>query len=196
MPEDKPSPVGPPQQQPPVETAPPPASTPQETPKRAMEEPPKQEPQPPPQQQNTVRRGAPQDVMVVSSPGGATATLDGNPSIACNTPCPLPAPPGRHSVSLVLPGYQIERREVTVGGGPIEMPPVVLRPAGGTLMLSSVPAGASVSVDGKKLDVLTPAQISLALGTYSITVEKDGKSSTEKVDIKSGINFRRMSVGQ
>jgi len=143
-----------------------------------------------------VRRVAAQDVMVVSSPGGATATLDGNPAIACTTPCTLQAPPGRHSVSMVLPGHEIERREISVANAPIELPPVFMRTAGGTLMLSSVPSGASVSVDGKRLNVVTPAQIPLALGTYAVTVEKDGKSSTEKFEIKSGLNFHRMTVGQ
>jgi hypothetical protein len=63
-------------------------------------------------------------------------------------------------------------------------------------MLSSVPSGASVSVDGKKIDMVTPAQIPLTAGTYSVTVEKDGKRSTEKVEITNGINFRRINVGQ
>jgi serine/threonine-protein kinase len=189
--EAKPSPMGPPQgAAPPSEPAP----------KRAIEEPPKQEtpPQPvsPQPSQPPVRRVAAQDVMVVSSPGGATATLDGNPAIACTTPCTLQAPPGRHSVSIVLPGHEIERREISVGSAPIELPPVFMRTAGGTLMLSSVPSGASVSVDGKRLNVVTPAQIPLALGTYAVTVEKDGKSSTEKFEIKSGLNFHRMTVGQ
>jgi serine/threonine-protein kinase len=188
--EEKPSALGAPP--PPVESKPPDA----ELPKRAMEEPPKQEP-PPATPANPVRHSAAvQEVMVVSSPGGATATLDGNPAITCKTPCTLPSPPGRHSVSIALDGHQMERREITVGGGPLELPPVVLRAAGGTLMLSSIPPGATVTVDGRKIDMVTPAQIPLALGTYTITVEKDGKSSTEKVDIKGGINFRRMNVGQ
>jgi serine/threonine-protein kinase len=200
--EEKPSPIGPPQTATPSETpsAPPQAEAkprPDELPKRTIEEPPK--PQPPKAEvpQTPARRPASlQDVMAVSSPAGATATLDSNPAASCTTPCTLQSPPGRHTVSFVLPGRQVERREVFVAGGPIEIPPVMLRTVGGTLMLSSVPSGASVSVDGKKIDMETPAQIPLALGTYSITVEKDGKTATEKVDIKGGINYRRISVGQ
>jgi hypothetical protein len=95
-----------------------------------------------------------------------------------------------------MPGYQIERREFTVGSSAVELPPVMLRAAGGTLMLSSVPAGAVVTVDGRKTELLTPAQIPLAPGTYSITVEKDGQRVTERVEIKSGINYRRITMGQ
>jgi serine/threonine protein kinase len=190
--EAKPSPVGP------AETSPNAAASPSgEAPKRSMEQPPPDPLQPDGKgAESPIVRHAAQELTVVSSPGGATATLDGNPALACNTPCSLQAPPGRHIVSITMPGHQIERREINVGGGPIEMPPVVLRPVGGTLMLSSVPAGATVAVDGKKVDMLTPATIPLALGSHSITVEKDGRSTTERVDITSGINYRRMTVGQ
>jgi serine/threonine-protein kinase len=201
--EEKPSPIGPPQTPPgaaETSSTAPPAETKAQTdelPKRTIEEPAKPEPPKVEVQQTPARRPAPlQDVMVVTSPSGATATLDANPAASCTTPCTLQSPPGRHSVSLVLPGRELERREINVGSGPIEMPPVMLRAAGGTLMLSSVPSGANVSVDGKRIDMVTPAQIPLALGTYSITVEKDGKTATEKVDIKGGINFRRITVGQ
>ena len=208
MPGDsKPSPMGPSTASPQVET---PATPPVET-KPATEEPAKkaiEEPAKPEPQQETkpepVRRTAPpvvravaaQEVTVVSSPGGATATLDGNPANACKTPCALVAAPGRHTVAVTMPGHEIEHREITVGSGPIEMPPVMLRAAGGTLMLSTVPAGATVTVDGKKIDMVTPAQIPLGLGTYSITVEKDGQHATERVEIKNGINYRKITMGQ
>src|ERR1039457_6229671 len=49
-----------------------------------------------------VRPGMPPEVSFLSSPGGATATLDGNPSQACSTPCSLRAAPGRHTLALTL----------------------------------------------------------------------------------------------
>jgi hypothetical protein len=144
-----------------------------------------------------LRQAAPPEVGILSSPGGATATLDGNPSLACSTPCSLRAPPGKHMLALTLPGYQIERREFTVvGAGPLELAPVVLRRAGGTLMLTSVPDGAAISVDGKRIDQLTPAQIPLALGVYSIMIEKGGRQATEQVEIKSGMTTRKIFLGQ
>jgi len=179
----------------------PPAAAPVEPAQAATAEPAKPEPKPeteparrpaPP----VVRAAAAQEVTVVSSPGGATATLDGNPANACKTPCALQAAPGRHTVAVTMPGHEIEHREITVGSGPVEMPPVMMRAAGGTLMLSTVPAGATVTVDGKKIDMVTPAQIPLGLGTYSITVEKDGQHATERVEIKNGINYRKIMMGQ
>jgi hypothetical protein len=144
-----------------------------------------------------VRPAGQPEVSILSSPGGARATLDGNPSLVCTTPCSLRAAPGTHTLALSLPGYQIDRREFTVvGAGPMELTPVVLRRAGGTLMLTSVPDGAAISVDGKRIGQLTPAQIQLPPGVYSIMIEKGGRQATEQVEIKGGITVRRIILGQ
>ena len=103
----------------------------------------------------------PQQVQVVSSPGGATAMLDGQRSNSCTTPCSLTASAGHHIVSVSLAGYQVERREIDVYNDPIEMAPIVLRAPHGTLMLSSVPDGAAVTLDGKKLPQTTNTQLQL-----------------------------------
>ena len=142
------------------------------------------------------RTGAPQAVTFLSSPAGATATVDGNRSMSCATPCSLSLPTGRHVVTITLAGYQLERGEFAVGAGPVELSPVQLRLASGTLMLSSVPPGASISVNGRRIDLLTPAQLTLSLGVYSITIEKGGLQATEKVEITSGITTRRIILGQ
>jgi hypothetical protein len=134
----------------------------------------------------------PQNVMVVSSPAGATATLDGQPDITCTTPCNLPAQPGRHSIAITMPGYEVEHREVDVGSNAIEVP-VVLRAPGGNLYLNSVPAGASISINGKKYSQITPARIALTPGTYSITVEKDGKQNTQQVAVQNG-NLKYVTI--
>jgi serine/threonine-protein kinase len=142
-----------------------------------------------------VRAGA-QEVTVMTSPAGATATLDGNPSTACSTPCTLRATPGRHNLAYTKPGYQIERHEFVVGTAPLELTPVALSPHGGTLMLSSEPRGAAISVNGKRIEQVTPAQIPLAPGVYSIRVEKDGRQATEQVEIKDGMTTRKITLGQ
>jgi len=154
--------------------------------------PPKTERRVPPQ----VETVGPQEVMFMTSPAGATVTLDGNPATACSTPCSLNAAQGRHVLSVVLPGYQIERREFAVGSRPLELPPLVLQAVGGTLMLSSDPAGAAISINGKRIDQVTPAQIPLGLGVYSIMLEKGGRQTMEKIEIKSGITTRKIILGQ
>ena len=129
---------------------------------------------------------AAQQVTVVSSPAGATATLDGQIDVSCTTPCSLEALPGRHTIAVTMTGYEIEHREVDIGSSPYELPPVVLRPPGSTLYLSSVPPGASISINGKKFSEVTPARIPLPPGTYNVTVEKNGKQSTQSVEVQNG----------
>ena len=134
---------------------------------------------------------------VISSPGGATATLDGRPDTACTTPCALEAMPGHHSIAITLPGYQVEHRDVEVGTGPLELPAVLLRGLSGTLMLTSVPSGAAILVNGKRVAQTTPAQLHLSPGTYRIGVEKDGVESTSQVEIRNGeIKLLKVPLGQ
>jgi len=142
---------------------------------------------PPPRKAPKVPPAEAQPVTVISSPGGATAMLDGRNETACTTPCDLQATPGRHSVTVNLAGYGMERREVDVGPGPMEMPAIVLHAQGGTLMLTSSPAGAVIAVNGKRISQTTPAQLPLAPGSYSIAVERDGKQATRSVDIHNGV---------
>ena len=170
--------------------------TTEEAAKPAAAEPAREAPKPEHRPATPVRASVPQELTVITSPAGATATLDGNSSMACSTPCTLRAAPGRHTLAYTKSGYYIERREFTVGAGPLELTPVALSPHGGTLMLSSDPKGAAISVNGKRIAQLTPAQIPLAVGVYSIMIEKDGRQATEQVEIKDGMTTRKIFLGQ
>ena len=139
----------------------------------------------------------PQPVQVITSPGGATAILDGLRGTACFTPCSLKAFPGRHTISISMSGYELERRDVEVGTGPLELAPMILRGSYGTLMLSTVPEGAAVTVNGKRISQLTNTQLQLAPGSYKIGVEKDGRQGTGTVDIRNDeIRTLRIILGQ
>jgi len=139
---------------------------------------------------------AAQPVTVISSPAGATATLDGRPETACTTPCSIDATPGRHSVSISLEGHQTELREFDVSSGPVELPAAVLRAPSGTLMLTSDPVGATVTVDGNHTDKVTPAELRLPVGMHRVTVEKDGRQSSQNVQVRTGISSLKILLGQ
>jgi hypothetical protein len=77
------------------------------------------------------------------------------------------------------------------------VPLVTMRPMGGTLMLSSVPAGAAIFIDGRRWNQNTPAQIALRPGTYKITLEKDGARVAESVEIRNGsTTYRKIPIGR
>jgi serine/threonine protein kinase len=204
--DQKPSPMTPAE---PAKTETKPETTQPETPQPALPQPEAAKPEPPrpaPKQEVSelpVRtrqapppQPQPQPVNIISSPGGATATLDGRSETACTTPCTLSALPGRHTVAVTLPGYGIEHREIYVGTYPMEMQAVVLHAAGGTLMLTSEPQGARVLVDGRPTGQITPAEVTLRPGSYLITIEKDGKQVTQSVQVRTGISYLKLLLGR
>ena len=167
----------------PVAAAPPKSTPP---PPKATSAPPKATPVAPRASTPPVRGGAAQTIAVITSPGGAMAMIDGKSDSACKTPCELDASPGKHTVAVSMPGYQIERREVEVGRSAVELPAIILRAQTGTLMISSSPVGATITINGKRNEKLTPAVINLSAGNYKITVEKDGRQSSGEVDLRNG----------
>ncbi|HUP05366.1 MAG TPA: protein kinase [Bryobacteraceae bacterium] len=179
------------QAQPPADAAAP-ASAPAQTPASAPAE------TPATQAKAAVERArpaAPEPVAISSSPAGAIAILDARRETACTTPCSLTAAPGHHVISVTMAGYQLEHIDVDVGSAPLELPPVVMRAMAGTLMVTSAPEGAAVSVNGKRVNGATPTQIPLQAGTYRVTVEKDGKQAVSNVDIKNGaISYLKVTL--
>ena len=195
---EKPSPVTPP----PPETTPPPkppeSTTPETPAAEAKPEPkPEAEPSKPSPSKSAERRVSaatlPQAVGIVTTPAGALAAIDGRSSASCHTPCTLTVAPGRHFIEVTQPGYQTVHREITVTDGPQDVAPIVLQPYTATLLLSSEPRGATITVNGKPYEKTTPAQLTLPPGTYTITVSKDGKSETRVVQLQNG-NMKGLKI--
>jgi tRNA A-37 threonylcarbamoyl transferase component Bud32 len=135
-----------------------------------------------------------QPIIIISSPGGAKAMLDNRADAICTTPCSVDAAPGRHLIAVSLDGFQPEHREVDVGTSPVELPAVILRAAGGTLMLTSIPNGATVLVDGKPTGKTTPTQLTLPPGSYKITVEHEGRQVTQTVQLGTGLSYLKITM--
>jgi hypothetical protein len=95
-----------------------------------------------------------------------------------------------------LPGYQMERHEFLVGTAPIELAPLILRSDAGTLILLSDPPGATVTVNGQRIETMTPTTIPLAPGSYTVVMEKNGHRATTSVDIHGGLNYVKLALGQ
>ena len=132
---------------------------------------------------------------MISSPGGATATIDARRIPPARRHASLDATPGRHTIVINMAGYQWSAAK-SMWGLAQEMPAMVMRRSGGSLMADQRPSGATVSINGKKMSQLTPAQIPLAPGTYKITVEKDGQQAARTVDVRSGISYLKVLFDQ
>ena len=136
-----------------------------------------------------------QDLTVATNPPGANVSVDGGNS-NCMTPCTLQVPPGLHAYSVRLDGYQEERREVHIGSEAEVEPLISLRKAAGTLMITTSPVGATITVNDKVQGQKTPAQINLPPGVYTVGVEKNGKRAVaHDVEIRNGnTNFVRITL--
>jgi hypothetical protein len=108
----------------------------------------------------------------------------------------LHGPSGVHHLTVSEAGYLNEYREIHVGDTAQDVPLISLREPSGTLMVTTVPPGASVRINGQLVQQVTPAAITLRPGTYSVTVEKGGRSQTERIEVQQDPVFVRIPLGQ
>ena len=103
---------------------------------------------------------------------------------------------GVHRLTISQAGYENESREIRIGDTAMDVPPISLRRPSGTLMLTTDPPGASVRINGKLVPEITPAQITLPPGTYTVTVEKGGRSQTQRIELKESPIYLRIPLEQ
>lgn len=108
-----------------------------------------------------------------SAPQGAEIRLDGD--AIGHTPLRTRIGAGAHALEMRLPGHETWLGALEVQASKNQdLPTVQLRPARARVQVSSVPAGASVSVDGRFIGA-TPVQVDLKPGSASVlAVSKPG----------------------
>jgi serine/threonine-protein kinase len=112
-------------------------------------------------------------LVIESEPPGATVTVDGT-KVTGTTPLERAGLDAKrpHVVQVTLAGYKDLVREVTVAEGARQ--PLLLTLVGEqrSLLVTSTPAGAQITVDGRPAGV-TPAPVPIEVGkTYSIEVKR------------------------
>jgi hypothetical protein len=108
----------------------------------------------------------------------------------------LHSAPGVHHLTVSDAGFQNEYREIRVGSTAQDIPVINLRQPGGTLLVSSDPPGAGIRINGQLQSQITPASIPLSPGTYTITVERAGRSQSQRVEIQDSPVLLRVPLGQ
>jgi serine/threonine protein kinase len=175
----------------PSATAPAPEQTPKPleaakpSPASPAEAPPKEQPASPPQQTRAPVALPQQPILIRSSPVGAKVVFDGKPDSACTTPCSVPLPNGRHTMEATFAGY---RPILRVFESPRESEFYLsMTRAGGTLLVRTIPPGASVRINGEVRPEKTPATIPLPVGHYKLVVSLAGyRDDDQDLDIKDG----------
>ena len=120
-------------------------------------------------------------------PAGAAITVDGDASTACKSPCTVPLPKGRHTLTGVLDGFSSISRSFEVSSEssvPVDLPEAI-----GFLVVNSNPPGATVSINGQERPDKTPARFRLKAGSYQLVVTHDGQRDTPTAIVKDGVTL-------
>ena len=129
---------------------------------------------------------------VTSTPGSAAIVLDGQETGKL-TPATIVVASGSHTVLLRLAGYAGATRTVTVAKGRQASLAVSLTKttpvAQGSLRITSAPAGAAVSIDGKTVAGKTPLTVAVTLGHHTIRISLQGFETYARtgVEVVKGI---------
>jgi hypothetical protein len=124
-------------------------------------------------------------VTVATTPAGATITFDRDPLLSCTSPCSISLPPGRHAFSVAMAGYRQELRVITVGKTD-QSHSINLIAVRGSLLVVAATQGLEVYINGRPSQMRTPAQISLAPGTYQVGVISEGMAFQQQVEVRDG----------
>ena len=125
-----------------------------------------------------------QQVQFVTEPANAQLTIDGDTQQTCKTPCLMSLSPGRHSLNVRLEGYRSYPRIFSV---PDEREIFLqLNKAGGTLSITSSPAGATIEINGETQAHRTPAMFNYPPGNYRVKVSRNGAFLEFDVQLRDG----------
>ena len=121
-------------------------------------------------------------VEFLTDPPAAQIVVDGNPSQSCSTPCTLSLPAGRHTLSTDLSGFSRAQRIFTLPQDKSLFVPLSRRM--GTLVVTSVPSGSTVVVDGRDYGV-TPATLHLPPGEHRLLLINGARQHSDMVNVEA-----------
>jgi formylglycine-generating enzyme required for sulfatase activity len=118
-------------------------------------------------------------VQLVTQPAAAVVQLDGEPLGV--TPLNTEIMHGKRTLQLSLELHKtVTLQQQFIAGSSLELTDIVLPPADGTLALSTVPPGATISVDGEYLGT-TSATLTLASGKqHTLRLTRPGYQTIDK----------------
>lgn len=133
---------------------------------------------------------------VTSTPSGASIIVDGK-SVAARTPATVTGlSPGSHTILLRLSGYMDAQQTVSVTAGntssvqsDLTTKPQTTTPlqTQATLRITSSPASASITLDGKATGRITPATLEVEAGSHTVSLSLTGyRVLSRNVDVTEG----------
>jgi formylglycine-generating enzyme required for sulfatase activity len=120
------------------------------------------------------------DVSVTSIPSGAEIFIDDDPS-GVTTPGTIEVLTGEHEIRIALPGHRSHRQRILVAAQEqIALEPVTLQQADGLLRITTIPAGAGVTLNGK-FEGESPLELAVrSKDRYRLQVFKAGYARVDR----------------
>jgi tRNA A-37 threonylcarbamoyl transferase component Bud32 len=135
-----------------------------------------------PSSHRVATRSAPRTVlMAITEPDGASVEIDGR-ATSEKTPAAIgDLSTGRHTVRLRLQGYADLSRSVDIAPGGRAVVDAILEPASRTVEVRTVPAGATVYLDGHVLSGVTPTTVTVTEGDFhALAIERTGYETVKQ----------------
>lgn len=129
-------------------------------------------------------------VEFLTEPPGAKITLDNHRETACQAPCTLSLPDGRHTLISELSGFNVAKRIFTVPNDRSLL--ITLDKSMGVLVVTSTPSGSPVIIDGKDYGQ-TPVTLHLTTGSHQMLLTNGAQRHEETVVIGND-SFESRSV--
>ncbi len=120
------------------------------------------------------------DIDLLSEPSGARIVVDDRSDASCNAPCTMSLPVGRHTLTAQLNGYTTARRIFVLPDEKSLYVPLTQNT--GVLLVTSIPSGSTVIVDGRRYGQ-TPATLHLSAGVHHIALTNGALHHEETVNI-------------
>jgi len=136
-------------------------------------------------------------IVVSSNIPGAKFTIDGNSDPGWVTPATVSQPPGSHRVVISKEGYVAYEQTVDLDGGKTATINAQLSQELGEVVISTVPPGLEVLLDGKSLGP-SPAHAVVTPGPHKYTIKREGWEPYEgTVNVENGATkMVRVNIGQ
>lgn len=132
---------------------------------------------------NTAQAATPgtASIDLVSEPSGARITVDDRSDATCNAPCTMALSSGRHTLTAQMNGYTTARRIFVLPETTSLYIP--LTRSTGVLLVTSVPSGSAIYVDGHAFGQ-TPATLHLSAGVHQILLQQGNLKHEDTVNIE------------
>jgi serine/threonine protein kinase len=131
------------------------------------------------------------EVTIITTPSGLEVSIDGKSRGL--SPAHAVVAAGKHSYSVTRPGLPPYESTITVESGGIKVVRVPMSVGGeattGIVSVKTIPPGATVSADGKRIEGQTPTSFSLTAGQHTLVISLSGYRPVQRVvDVKADGN--------